>query len=126
VCQHPFANSPCGPGDVPDPATGASLLHAAGRIVDEDGTASYGAHLRVGDTSGALVGPGLLDARGAVVVAVLKTHGPRIPELVVEQRTTFAGACADQSDAPPGAPPHLVGPEGPNDGAEIQFTVHLP
>jgi len=103
-----------------------SSLRATGRIVDYNGTADYGAHLPVGDTSLALVGDGPTDARGAEVILVLKTHGPKLPGLVPEQLHTFAGGCADQSDTPPGTPPHLLGVPGPNDCAEIQVSVHSP
>lgn len=116
--------SSCGHVDAVLGRGGVSVQRAAGRIVDENGSASYGAHLRIGDTAGALAGPGLLDARGAEVIVVLKTHGPKLPGLVSEQLHTFGGGCADQSDAPPGAPPHLVGTPGPNDCAEIQVSVH--
>jgi hypothetical protein len=129
ACEHPIPGSACGPGDAQNSAPDGpqpSLLHAAGRIVAEDGTAGYGAHLRVGDTSRALFGPGLVDARAAHVVLALKTHGPRIPELVSEQLSTFAAGCNNQDDVPPGAPQELVGTPGPNDCAEIQFTVHSP
>jgi hypothetical protein len=118
--------SNCGPPDAQLGRGGASVLRATGRIVDQDGAASYGAHLRVGDTSGALAGAGLLDARGAEVILILKTHGPKIPGLVSEQLHTFAGGCADQSDAPPGTPAHLLGTPGPNDCAEIQVSFHSP
>jgi len=127
ACEHPIPGSACGPGDAHNSAPDGpqpSLLHAAGRIVSEEGTAKYGAHLRVGDTSRALFGPGLVDARGAHVVLALKTHGPKIAELVSEQLSTFAGGCNNQDDVPPGAPQELVGTPGPNDCAEIQFTVH--
>lgn len=126
-CQAGIPNvSSCGPVDAQLGRGGVSPLRATGRIVDESGTAHYGAHLRRGDTSRALVGPGLLDARDAEVILVLKTHGPKLPGLVSEQLHTFAGGCADQSDAPPGAPAHLVGTPGPNECAEIQVSVHSP
>lgn len=101
-------------------------MHAAGRVVDEDGTVDYGAHARVGDTSRALAGPGVVNPRGAEVILVVKSHGPKLPHLVSDQLRTFAGGCADQTDAPAGAPPELVGESGPNDCAEIQFSVHSP
>jgi hypothetical protein len=101
-------------------------MHAAGGIVDEDGTVEFGAHARVGDTSRALTGPGLVDPRGAEVILVIKSHGPKIPHLVSDQMHTFAGGCADQSDAPPGTPPELLGEPGPNDCAELQVSVHSP
>ena len=118
--------SHCGPADAMAGRGGFSVLHAAGRIVGENGTANYGAHLRVGDTARALVGPGLLDARGAEMILVLKTHGPKLPRLVPEQLRTFAGGCADQSDVPPGANPDLIGQPGPNGCAEIQVSAHSP
>ncbi|MGH2585712.1 MAG: hypothetical protein ACRDJE_12435 [Dehalococcoidia bacterium] len=129
ACEHPFAGSACGPDDARNAAPDGprpSLLHAGGRIGEEDGTAAYGAHLGVGDTSWALFGPGLLDARGAHVVLVLKTHGPKIPELVSEMLYTFAGGCQNQDDVPPGAPQSLVGTPGPNSCAEVQVSVHSP
>lgn len=116
--------SMCGPQDHLAGRGQVSVLPAAGRVVSGEGTARYGAHLRVGDTSQALEGPGLLDARGAEVILVLKTHGPKIPGLVSEQMSTFAGGCHDQSDVPPGTPPELVGSAGPNDCAEVQVSVH--
>jgi hypothetical protein len=116
--------SSCGPADAMHGRGGVSVLRATGRIVDQAGTADYGAHLRVGDTSRALIGDGLTDVRGAEVILVLKTHGPKLPGLVSEQLHTFAGGCADQSDAPPGTPAHLVGTPGPNTCAEVQVSVH--
>jgi hypothetical protein len=124
-CQAGIPNvSSCGPVDAQMGRGGASVLRATGRIAGDDGTSSYGAHLRAADTSGALAGAGLHDARGAEVILVLKSHGPKIPGLVSEQLHTFAGGCADQSDAPPAAPPHLVGTAGHNECAEIQISVH--
>lgn len=118
--------SSCGPADAHAGRGGVSPNHAAGRIVDDDGTVAIGAHLRVGDTSRALAGPGLVNPRGAEVILVIKSHGPKIARLVSDQLHTFAGGCADQSDAPPSTPPDLLGRPGPNDCAEIQISVHRP
>jgi hypothetical protein len=125
ACENPFATSPCGPPDVPNADAQGSVVHAGGRIVGQEGAAGFGAHLRVGDDSRALVGPGLLDARDALVVLVVKTHGPKIPGLTGEMLHTFAAGCADQT-APPGARADLLGTPGTNDCAEIQLSVHLP
>lgn len=125
-CEAGTPISRCGPGDAHAGRGGASPNHAAGGIVGEDGTLELGGHLREGDTSRALAGPGVVEPRGAEVILVLKSHGPKIPRLVSEQLHTFAGGCADQSDAPPGAPPELVGASGPNDCAEIQLSAHSP
>lgn len=129
-CEEGFPGlSQCGPADHVAGRGQMSVLHGAGRIVDKDGTASYGAHLRVGDTSRALYEgePGLLDSRGAEVIAVLKTHGPATPGLVPDQLRTFAGGCEDQS-TPPGLTPRsgMLGKPGDNSCAEIQFSVHAP
>lgn len=115
--------SQCGPGDAHAGRGGVSLNHAAGHVVD-DSIAEYGTHLRVGDTSRSLSGPGLVNPRGAEVILVLKSHGPKLPRLVKDQTHTFGGGCADQSDAPPSTPPELLGESGPNDCAEVQFSVH--
>ncbi len=126
-CEAGFPGiSQCGPADAHAGRGGVSPMHAAGRVVGENGTAKYGAHARVGDTSRALAGPGLVNPRGAEVILVVKTHGPKLPHLVADQLRTFAGGCVDQSDAPAGAPPELVGESGPNDCAEIRFSVHNP
>ena len=121
--------SQCGPADHIAGRGQMSVHHGAGRIVARDGTKNFAAHLRVGDTSRALFEgePGLIDPRGAEVIAVLKTHGPRIPGLVFDQLRTFAGGCADQS-TPPGLTPRpgMLGASGENDCAEIQFTAHSP
>lgn len=118
------AVSSCGHPDAMAGRGGFSAVHAAGRIVEANGTAHYGAHLRLEDPSRALVGPGLLYARGAEIILVLKTHGPKIPRLVSQQLRTFSGGCADRTDAPPGARPELLGDAGPNNCGEIQISVH--
>lgn len=46
----------------------------------------YGSHLKVGEASDALFGPGLLDARAAEVILVLRSQ---ISELVSEMLRTF-------------------------------------
>ena len=116
----------CGPDDAHAGRGGASPNHAAGAIVGEAGTVGFGAHLRVGDDSRALAGTGLVAPRGAEVILILKTHGPKIPGLVSDQLRTFAGGGADQSDAPPGTPPGLLGRPGPNECTEIQVSAHSP
>lgn len=118
--------SRCGPGDAHSGRGGVSVMHAAGRVVNEHGTARFAAHVRRGDTSRALAGPGVLRPRETEVILVLKTHGPWMPLLGSAQLRTFGGGCNDQSDAPPGAPAHLIGEPGPNDCAEIMVSIHQP
>lgn len=110
--------SRCGPPDEGTAAAQPSILAATGRIVARSGTARYGASLRVGDTAGALFGPGLLDVHGAEVILVLRSHGPKIPALLSEMLHTFGAGC---QEAPPG-----TGTPGPNDCAEVQVSVHTP
>lgn len=119
--------SQCGPGDHLAGRGDLSVLNAAGRIVGGNGGVSFGAHLGVGDTSEALITgePGLLDPRGAEVILIVKTHGPKVPGMTAEMLSTFAGGCHDQT-APPNARPEMIGPAGPNDCAEIQISVHSP
>jgi hypothetical protein len=76
-----------------NPDGSVSVQYAAGHVIDEDGAAGFGGHLRVGDTAGVINnGPGLLDALGANVVLVVRDHGPTEPGRVNEQIHTF-GAC---------------------------------
>jgi hypothetical protein len=76
-----------------NPDGSVSVQYAAGHVVDEDGAAEFGGHLRVGDTDGVInSGPGLLDAVGADVVLVVRDHGPADPGRVNEQIHTF-GVC---------------------------------
>lgn len=119
--------SRCGPADHQARRGDISVHQAGGRIVDEGGTARYGAHLQVGDTSDALfeVDPGLIDARGAEVLVILKTHGPKIPELTSQMLSTFAAGC-QEAPLPPELEPReeLIGTLGQNECAEVQISVH--
>ncbi len=90
-CSGPSAGHPfqCGRSDLGNPAVGASVLFAAGRIIGDGGDAYYGAHLSVGDISGALFGPGLLLPRSAHVHLVLHDHGPADPRIVSQELRSF-------------------------------------
>lgn len=93
-CAGPSAGHPfqCGRSDLANPAVQASVLFATGRVIDPSGAASYGAHLSVGDTSGALFGPGLLLPETAHVHLVLHDHGPGDPAIIAQQLHSF-GIC---------------------------------
>lgn len=123
-CETGTPISRCGPVDAEAGLGGVSPGYGGGAIVGVAGTFTYATRLDVGDASQALVGPGLVDPWGAEVALVLKTHGPEIPGF--DQLGTFAGGCADQSDAPPGVPPEMLGEPGPNDCEELQATIHAP
>jgi hypothetical protein len=75
-------------------AAGVSLLYGAGHVIPTSGRGNFAAHLAVGDTTGAMFGPGLVDPLGAEIHLVLRTHGPVIPGALDEQLSSFAGGCS--------------------------------
>ena len=95
-CTHGEGPYRCGPGDLPpfggDGSAEPSLLYATGHVIGGSGTATYGAHLAVGDTSGALFGPGLTNPLGADIHLVLHDHGPADPAIVAAEIHSF-GVC---------------------------------
>jgi hypothetical protein len=93
-CAGPSAGHPfqCGPSDLGNPAVSASILFATGHVIDGSGAGDYGAHLAVGDTSGALFGPGLLAPLTAHVHLVVRDHGAALPDILSEQIHSF-GVC---------------------------------
>lgn len=120
--------TPCGPADHPAGRGQMSVHHGSGRVVGDDGTASYGAHLSEGDTSRvAFAGePGLLDARTAEIVLVLKDHGPKRPGRVADQLRTFGGGCVPL-DLPPTLTlrPEMAGQPGDHPCSEFAFSPHV-
>ena len=106
-CEAGTALSRCGLGDLMNDSAVPSLLWGAGQVVGEDGVGDFGAHLRVSNPPGEVrLGPGLLDALGATIHIVLRSHGPAIPGSIPEQMRTFVGGC------------------DVNDCANVQFAVH--
>jgi hypothetical protein len=97
LCTHGELGLRCGEGDLPpfggDPAVQASVLWATGHVIGGDGVGGFGAYLGEGDTTGAMFGPGLIDARRADVHLIVRTHGDAIPGLIDEQISTFNGGC---------------------------------
>lgn len=96
IWNHPenCAQSPCLDTDFGNPATGVDFGYAAGSIVGGQGTATFAAHLNENDPDGFLFsGLGLQDARAAEVHAVVRTHGPAVPELINDQLHSFMGGC---------------------------------
>ena len=105
------ATNPCTEADLAPgvrAATGASPLYVTGQLVRGDGKATFGGSLAVGDTNGALFGPGLLEPQKAEVHIVVRTHGQAIPGMVDEQLGSFNGGCP------------------PNTCANVQAAQHLP
>ncbi len=110
-----------------------SFGYLAGHVIGGSGKGNFGGHLAVGDASQAVMGPGLLDARKAVIQIAVHTHGEKIPGLVESQISTFLGGCRidewvglldvlgiTEDELP------LRGEPGPNICETTQAAVHLP
>ena len=72
-----------------------SLLRADGVIVGSEGTAEFRGHLPVGDTTEAMAGPGLLDAKKAEIHAVLRDHQEPKSEMLSKMLNSMNGGCAE-------------------------------
>jgi len=92
-CTHGEGPYRCGPGDLPpfggDGSAEPSLVYATGHVIGGSGSANFGGHLGVGDTSGALFGPGLIDPLGADVHLLIRDTGPRDQGIVAAQIHSF-------------------------------------
>jgi len=103
------ATRPCSGADFANPAVQGSRVNFGGRIIGDDGSATYGGFMRIGDTTAAFDGPGLLDPKHAEIHLVVRSHGPALagPALMA-QLTTFNGGC----------PPNMC--------VNVQVSVHAP
>ncbi len=90
------AQQPCGFDDLFNPDVDASLVRAGGRVIG-GGPVTMTGHVRKGDTSEALFGPGLMDAMTAEIHFVFRLHGPQIPTMVDNQIHYVEGGCSVQS-----------------------------
>jgi hypothetical protein len=75
-CTHGALGLRCGEGDLFVPSVEASVQFGAGHVIGGSGMASYGAYLGVGDTAGALFGPGLLDPLSGDIHLVVRPRDP--------------------------------------------------
>jgi len=95
-CTHGESPYRCGPGDLPpyggDGSAEPSVLYATGHVIGASGVGIFGARLAIGDTSGALFGPGLTNPLGADIHLVVHDHGPADPAIVADQIHSF-GVC---------------------------------
>lgn len=85
---------------VVNPDGGMAVLYAAGHVIDDSGTAEFGGHLKVGDSTGYVMGDDttLEDALQATVYLVVRDHGPANPRTVTAQIHTFKAcntSCTD-------------------------------
>lgn len=118
-------DSDCGEIDLTNPAVGADIIYADGKIVKKYGSTLFFASRTEGDLNGSIMtdllgspAVGLEDAMDTEVHFVLRTHGPVVPGMEEAMTTTFNGGCQ-------GFPPEL-GEPGPNNCEDIQFAVHKP
>ena len=78
---------PCAGPDFDNPRVQATLLHATGHVIGNNGVGNFAAHLA--DDTG-----GLVDARKAHIELVVRSHGQPIAGMVKEQITMFDGGCS--------------------------------
>ena len=124
-------DAPCDEPDLFKLGVDGSFGYAAGNIVGANGKINFGGHLAEGDTSGMVMGPGLLDTSKAEIHLAVHPHGPKIPGLVDSQVSTFLGGCridewvgllgllGISEEALP-----LRGEPGPNVCATVQGAAH--
>ena len=118
-------DTPCGMPDLFDENVQPACLYADGDIVSGNGNSRYQGRLNIGDERDSCldffggVDYGLQNPETAEVHFVVRSHGPLIPGMVPEMRSTFAGGCEEHLD--PG-----ITPEEPGECADLQFAVHLP
>ncbi len=98
-CSPPSCAAKDFPQNMGDPRVQASVLWATGRVVDGHGQGNLSAHLAAGGRSAApgqiLFGPALLDAFGAEIHLVVRSHGPALTgDNLKAQLTTFLGGCS--------------------------------
>lgn len=94
-CSNPLPDigALCSPADFINPLVAGSVLYAAGNIVGPSWKGRFAGHLSLGDTGGALFGPGILNPMGAEVHVLVRSHGPIIPGDVPSQIHTVGGGC---------------------------------
>jgi hypothetical protein len=83
----------CDDSDFFLPEVEGSFGYLAGHVIGGSGKGNFGGQLAVGDTSQAVTGLGLLDARKAEIQIGVHTHGEKLPGLVESQISTFLGGC---------------------------------
>jgi hypothetical protein len=120
----------CSEADFGKPEVDADIGYAAGVVVGESGRGAFAARLQEGRPLagfpaefGITSGSGLIDAAGAEVWLVVRSHGPRIPGLVGEMTHTFHAGC-DYSVFGGLIAEDSYGTAGPNTCTDIQFAVH--
>lgn len=92
------AASPCTGKDLlgTTDAVGGEAGYATGQIADENGRASFFAHMNLGDVPNAWFGNGFTNPN-AEIHLVLMDHGPQIEDKVDAMLGTLRGGCTDES-----------------------------
>jgi hypothetical protein len=134
-CAHGEGGMACGEGDLfhgPEGPTGVepACVYTDGSMVGGNGHARFADRLPVGESRDSCIDffvdlvpglegedHGLTNPLGAEVHLVVRSHGPRLPGQVREQRSTFAGGCDAFLDA--GAEHELE----PGECSDMQFAV---
>lgn len=91
-CSHGMFGLRCGEGDLFEPSVEASVVYGAGHVFGGSGVAGYGGWIGVGETDGALFGPGLLEPLTADIHLVVHDHGALSPQQIAEGVHNF-GPC---------------------------------
>ena len=86
------------------------VMWATGHPIGPNGTGNFAASLNEGEpwpfdepsieNGGAGPCAGLVNAQTQPILAVMRTHGPIIPEIVYEQMSTYLGGCVDDETDP--------------------------
>jgi hypothetical protein len=113
----------CGEPDLFDSDVAAACLYGGGTIVNDEGEATFVNRLPVGEERNSCLDffggtdHALQNPRSAEVHPVVRSHGPRIPGKVDEQRSSYSGGCTDFEEA---------GTEDLEKGecSDLQFAVH--
>lgn len=99
-CSHPARPGlRCGLEDMPyfglpgDPRNEFSVAYGAGHVVGTSGPTAFAGRWNAGDTSGVVLGAGLLEPEGAEVQLRVRDHGPATPGYIDAQTHTFNGGC---------------------------------
>lgn len=124
VFNHPEeCDGGCGEPDLFDSDVEPACLFGGGTIVNDNGDATFVNRLRVGEERNSCIeffggtDHGLSNPEGAEVHFVVRSHGPRIPGKVDEQRSSFDGGCEVF---------HEAGTEDLGEGecSDLQFAIH--
>lgn len=95
----------CGPPDLGNAATGATVQIALGRVVGSDGTLSVADSLRLRETSRCTTPvpcrDGLTNPLGGEVHLVVRDHGPALRQQLDAQLGSFNGGCPPNTCANP-------------------------